>query len=244
MCYYTAHNFSGEDIYQLEHDYVVKWVEPEFEPFFMANGFAHPKLPVITAEGEFKPLSWGLIASWVKDWNDAGIKRKGTLDARFETLHSLPSYRGPVKNGQFCIIPVKGFFEWHHLGKEKYPFFIYPKDRTVFHVAGLYENWMDKETRETHQTFTMVLTEPNERMALVHNSKRAMPAILSRENAKLWLDKNIAYEEKKKLLVPYDQELMADHPISKLITSKTANANSPQVSEPCEYPELVLSGVL
>ena len=92
-----------------------------------------------------------------------------------------------------------------------------------------------------HDTFTIITTRANDRMEWLHNSKKRMPAILDLSDAKVWLDKGISYDEKKKLLEPFDSNLMADHSISKLITSRKENPNSTRVIEPFEYPELALS---
>lgn len=240
MCYYTANNFSSEDIYQLEHDFVLNWEEPDYEPAYVKSGFSHLKQPVITAEKQFTQYRWGLIPSWVKDWASAKTLRIQTLNAIGDTLDSKPSFRGALKSGRFCVIPVKGFYEWHHLGKEKYPHFIYPKDSPYFLLAGLYEHWQNKESNETLDTFTIVTTRANERMEWIHNSKKRMPAILSTQGAKAWLDKELSFEQKKQLLEPYPPELMQDHPISKLITSRTENPNQARVMEPVDYPELHL----
>src|SRR4051812_6262804 len=133
MCYYTASKFSAKEIYQLEHDHVVTWEENEPDEFFMVPGFIHPNLPVITAEKQFKRLRWGLIPSWVKDAE--GVKKIGmqTLNAQSEGIDSKPSFRGAVKAGRFCIVPVNGFYEWHHHSNgQKYPHFIYPKNSPYF----------------------------------------------------------------------------------------------------------------
>jgi putative SOS response-associated peptidase YedK len=241
MCYYVASNLRELERGIIEHDFVLKWQEPSPpETFFVVSGFAHPKLPVITDQKEFKNMRWGLIPSWVKDWESAGKIRVQTLNAISDTIAEKPSYRGALKSGRTCIIPVNGFYEWHHLGEQKYPHFIRPKNSPVFYLAGLYEKWTNQALGETHETFTIVTTAANLRMEWIHNSKKRMPAILNSENAKLWLDTELAPEEKKKLLQPYEVTEMLDHPVSRLITSRKENPNQPAVMEPCDYPELLL----
>jgi putative SOS response-associated peptidase YedK len=231
---------SAAEIFQLEHDFVTRWEEQEAPTeFYVANGFAHPKLPVITAEGNFSYYSWGLIPSWVKDWNLAKDLRVQTLNAIGDTLDKKPAYRSAVSSGRFCVIPVNGFFEWHHhANKQKYPHFIYPAQSSVFLLAGLYEHWTDAAIQEEHHTFTIVTTEANERMSWIHNSKKRMPAILSKEAAQLWLDKTLPFSEKKKLIQALAAEEMCDHSIGKRITSRKENPNVPEVLEKEIYPEL------
>lgn len=238
MCYYIASKLSNEQLVQLEHDFVLNWEENERDDFYMISGFTHPRLPVLTAEGRFAGYNWGLIPSWTKDWTDAKKRRVQCLNAVSETIDTLPSFRNAVSQGQFCIIPVNGFYEWHHSVKEKFPHYIYPKNKQVFYVAGLYEHWHDTTLNETHRTFSICTTGANDRMAWIHNSKQRMPAIMSLQDAKLWLDNNIAFEQKKQLLGPYSSEHMLDHPVSRLIISRRENTNVEAALYPYSYAAL------
>lgn len=240
MCYYTASKLSKKDIYHLEKDFLVKWEEEKVPELFSVSGYDHPKMPVITSEGHFKNYRWGLIPHWVKDWESAKRSRDQCLNSIGEEAQSKSSFRDVIKNAQFCVIPVNGFFEWHHLGKDKYPHYIYPKNEPYFLMAGLYNTWVNKAINEVHDTFTILTTKANERMSWIHNSKKRMPVILDSAGAKLWLDREIAYDGKKHFFNPIDSSLMSDHPISKLITSNKENRNSIDVMKPYEYPELLL----
>ncbi len=146
-----------------------------------------------------------------------------------------------IKNGQFCVVPINGFYEWHDMKGVKYPHFIYPREAPYFLFAGLYNSWTNTAIDEVHDTFTILTTRANERMEWIHNIKKRMPVILSTENARLWLDKSVSYEQKKHLLEPCNVNLHSDHSISKLITSRKEKPNQPAVMKPFEYPELLLS---
>lgn len=238
MCYYTANKLSGKDIFQLEHDFVVNWEEEDREDYFVNSGFSHKKVPVITSDGKFTNYRWGLIPSWTKDFDDAKKRRIQCLNSVSETIETLPSFRNSVKEGKFCIIPVNGFYEWHHGAKEKYPHFIYPKNASMFYFAGIFERWTNKAIGEIHDTFSVCTTPANERMEWIHNSKKRMPAILHLNEAKLWIDRTVAFEQKKKMLVPYPSSEMLDHPVSRLITSRKENTNVEAVMLPFQYPDL------
>ena len=240
MCYYVSSKLSGIEIKKLENDFAMKLEEEEREDYFAVSGFSHPNLPVLTSEGKFKKYRWGLIPSWVKDWDTAKKLSIQTLNAIGSTLDEKPSFRGSIKAGRFCVVPINGFYEWHHHpNKEKYPHFIYPKDKSLFLLAGIYEQWTNKPANEVFDTFTVVTTEANGRMEWIHNSKKRMPTILTTEEAKMWLDNGISFNEKKKLIHPFDESLMVDHTISKLITSRKENPNTDAVMQPFEYPELI-----
>ena len=87
-------------------------------------------------------LRWGLIPSWAKD-ESIGSKM---INARAETLAEKPSFRDAFKKHR-CIIPASGFYEWQKQAKgAKQPFYFHLKDKEVFGFAGLYEQWLDRET--------------------------------------------------------------------------------------------------
>ena len=85
------------------------------------NGFSHPIINAVTEENpnDLQHFLWGLIPSWSK--ND-DIK-KYTLNARYETLKTKPSF----KNAKRCLIFADGFYEWKWLdkrGKKKQKYLI------------------------------------------------------------------------------------------------------------------------
>jgi len=47
---------------------------------------------------------------------------------------------------------------------------------------------VNKETGEIVKSYTIVTTEANELMSEIHNSKKRMPVILSRENENEWIN--------------------------------------------------------
>jgi putative SOS response-associated peptidase YedK len=242
MCYNVTSKLGSKDIEKLAQDLQVIIDLDEVRDYYSVSGFAHTTLPVITAEKRLTAYRWGLIPPWTKDWDKAKVLRSQCLNCIGEEMEGKPSFRGAVKNQQFCIIPLNGFYEWHHYGDQKYPHYIYPKNDKLFYVAGIYEQWTNKAIDEVHNTFSIVTVAANERMSWIHNVKKRMPNILSLDEAKMWIDSGISFAEKKKLIKPYDQDLMADHPVSRLITSRKPgdNPNSPAVYEKFEYPELAL----
>ncbi len=156
------------------------------------NGFTHPLAPVITTsqKDSIQLYSWGLIPSWAKDESF----RKNTLNARIETIDEKPSYRNYIKNR--CLIVVDGFYEWQWLdpaGKDKLQYLITLPNEELFAFAGIYSSWTNKLTGEVINTYSMVTTEANELMAEVHNTKKRMPVILTKENEQDWLNPNVDY---------------------------------------------------
>jgi putative SOS response-associated peptidase YedK len=235
MCYqYSALNKPE----LLEGRFDARFAE-DFHPVFRALSFDLPRLPVITNEKprQISLFHWGLIPFWVKTKKDADEIRVKTMNARGETLFEKPAFRTSADR-RHCLVLADGFFEWRYFHGKNYPYYIRLKDHQPFAMAGLWDQWMDRESEESLYTYTIVTTEANTLMAQVHNKKKRMPVILTRDGERRWIAEDIDKDESKHLLIPYDPVEMEAYSISRLITSKTQNPNVPQVIEPFEYPEL------
>jgi putative SOS response-associated peptidase YedK len=205
------------------------------------SGFTYSKIPVLTAESPEKvqTFNWGLIPKWCKDEVQAKEMRTNTLNAKCETIFEKPSFRGSIGQKR-CLIFVKGFYEWRDYEKKKYPYYIHLKNQPVFTFGGIYESWVNKNTGEIINTTSIITTEANPLMAEIHNSKMRMPLILKGDAMHKWIDPSISKETIVDLMKPFDEKQMAAHTISKIITSRTENSNTPAVKEPFNYPELCL----
>lgn len=129
----------------------------------------------IENEREFSLFKWGLVPRWAKD-ESIGNK---LINARAETLTEKPSFREAFRSRR-CIIPASGFYEWMRAAKgAKQPFYFYLKEKEVFGFAGLWEEWLDKETGEAVETCTIITTEANDVLKPVHDR---MPVILQSDS--------------------------------------------------------------
>ncbi|MCC8154525.1 MAG: SOS response-associated peptidase, partial [Tannerellaceae bacterium] len=192
---------------------IIEIAEEIISETYHINAFNYPRYPIITADQEIQLFNWGLIPYWVKSEEDAKSIRSKTLNARAETLFTKPSYKYSIRNKR-CLIPVTGFFEWRHEGKQKIPYYIHLKDEKIFSMAGIYASWHDTETNSSILSFSQITTEANPLMAWVHNSKKRMPALIHREDEKIWLDPKLTQKEIEGLLQPFDENLMTAYPIS------------------------------
>jgi len=240
MCFSVSSKLSEVQIKQLQKDFKVSYQESVSPQFFVVSGFSFPALPVLDSLGNFKNYYWGFIPHWVKDWNKALQLRQQCLNSISEQAIIKPSFRDALIHRQFCVLPINGFYEWQDFARQKYPYFIYPKSADLFYLAGIYNVWQNKALEEFIPTFTLLTVSANVLMAKIHNTKKRMPVILSKEHALHWLDHNFSFEQKQDLLVPCADNLLGQHTISKLITSRKENSNTPQVMLPYEYPELLL----
>ena len=130
-------------------------------------------------ERELVMLRWGLVPFWAKD---PSIGNR-MINARAETVAEKPSYRNAYKHRR-CLVLADGFYEWQRQGDTKTPYFISLASGQPFALAGLWENWTDKETGESLQTTTLVTTDANQFMAQLHHR---MPVVLEAATATDWL---------------------------------------------------------
>jgi len=218
---------------------------PAYKPYYHISGFAHPQLLVFTNTQPFEPqlFQWGLIPAWVKDEKTAKTIINQTLNARGESIFEKPSFRNAAKHKR-CLIYVNAFYEHHHFNGKTYPFRICMKDASPMILAGLWDEWVNKETAEIIRSFTIVTTKGNTLMAKIHNNPKLdgprMPVILSLEKQDEWLKPIMNDSDKKSienLIAPFDESLLKAYTVGKL-KGKEAIGNIPEIREELIYPEL------
>jgi len=201
------------------------------KPIYFQSAFSLPSWPVIKAEdtGKFVFLKWGLIPFWEKNMESAKKIRLKTLNARFETLTERVSYRLPADKKR-CAVVVDGYFEWKDIAGKKYPYYLYMPEKTPFLLAGVWDRWVNKETKNIFETFSVVTTEAQGIAEEIHNKKKRMPFILDNDNLQIWMDTGSKFNDIKNRLVPSWRELKA-HPVSKLPSSLSKEVNTPLVQK-------------
>lgn len=236
MCYHV----SIPDRTELDDLFDQAVITDEWDTYYNhLSGFSFAKVPVVTAQQPVKlqQMHWGLIPSWVKTEEQAKQSRMNCLNAKSETIFDKPSFRTSILQKR-CLMPVNGFYEWREVNKKKYPYFIHLKQQIAFCLAGIYDEWVYKETGEIVKTISVVTTEANPLMAKIHNVKLRMPLILDKTNMHQWINLNLSKEQITQMMQPYPEANMEAYTISKQITS--ANSNEPSVKTSFDYPELSL----
>ncbi len=173
---------------------------------------------------ELAPLRWGLIPFWAKD-----IKiGNRMINARSETVASKPAFRASFKRKR-CAVLADGFYEWKKVEGGKQPYHIHMKDRRPFVFAGLWDRW-DKGPIEPIESFTILTTRPNDKVAFVHDR---MPVILPPEAIDAWLDPGLNDGSRlADLLQPFDADEMELTPVSKMVNRPSNDA--PQCIDPVD----------
>ena len=229
---------------------MIKELREKLKPFiesqlYHASGYAHPKTLIYADNEPFLPIVsvWGLIPHWVKDNKQRMQFWNNTLNARGETIFEKPSFRDSAKNKR-CIIVLDGFYEHHHFEGKTYPFLIQKKSKEPITVAGLWSEWLDKETGEIINSFTIVTTKAHELLAKIHNNPKLaeprMPVILPDTEIEQWLQPIDSEADKKiieNLVRAYPAEDLEAYTVHKL-RGKNALGNVPEATEAFEYEEL------
>ncbi len=211
--------------------------EEYFGPKYVQSAFEFPRWPVISCDkpDRISMMQWGLIPHWVKDSAAATEIRSRTVNARSETLLEKPAFRHAAAKNR-CLVLADGFFEFREVNGRKFPYYIRIHEGRLFAMAGLYDTWSDKSTGELVNSFSIITTEANSLMAMVHNVKKRMPVILAEEDERVWLSK---LENSKAILKPFPSEKMEAWSVSRLLTSRNPQKNSPETLERFDYPELL-----
>lgn len=239
MCFHKSLNVKAK---QLEERYDAALPAPaDFQPVYHANAYQFPTWPILTHQepGRFQMMHWGLIPHWAKAHDDALEIRTRTINARSETIYDKPSFRSAAQGGKRCLIPVTGFYEWHTIGRKKFPFYISTTDQKIASIAGLWDEWADPETGELSLTYTLLTTDANPLLAAIHNTKERMPCVLTPGAEHAWLHDDLSQTDALALLArQYPASKMHSYSISKRITSRTEPSDVPEVMAPSTYPEL------
>ncbi|MEA1897352.1 MAG: SOS response-associated peptidase [Bacteroidota bacterium] len=236
MCFTVNVNIVKEE---MEKRFGAVLNEPDsYRPSYYYHAFELPLLPVINSnDPSLIPLFyWGLIPSWVKSADMAEKIRYQTFNARAETISQKPSFSRPIKTSR-CLVPVNGFFEWQHKTGKKIPHYIFLPDQDIFSLAGIYDTWLNKITGELVNSFSIITVQANSLMETIHNSKKRMPAILSLEDEKKWLDLDQPINQVLQLLEPYPQDLMEAYSVSPMISKKGVDKNTPKLIQAFSYEQ-------
>jgi putative SOS response-associated peptidase YedK len=231
MCFSVNVNLVKDE---LENRYGASFPDRDrYQPSYYYHAFGLPELPAIClgSADQIKLLKWGLIPSWTRTTGDADVIRYKTFNARAESVRSKPSFLKSFKSKR-CIIPVKGFFEWQHVGNQKIPWYIYHASEEIFSIAGLYDQWVETSTGEIYNTFSIITSDANDLLAVIHNSKKRMPVILDRSDETIWISNMTTADEAFAILRPCPSEVLKAHIIGNLVNSKSANRNAPEVIRP------------
>ncbi|BCJ89803.1 DUF159 family protein [Terrihabitans soli] len=155
-----------------------------------------------SGENALDLLRWGLVPHFAKDMKGGA----SLINARSETVSSTAPFRDAWAKKRRCLIPLKGYYEWRGEKGAKQPLAIALASKEPMALAGLWENWKDKESGLWLRTFTLLTCEPNSAIAEFHHR---MPVIVLAEHQTGWL----AGEDAAGLLKPIASKLLDIRPV-------------------------------
>jgi len=218
MCGRFTRNYTWEQIRAL-YRLTAPAAIPNLQPRFNACP-TDPADTIVEHEGnrELVEMRWGLVPFW---WNKPLKElRLATFNARVETVTTKPFFREPFKNNR-CLMPVSGYYEWQDTPAGKQPWYFTARDGSaVLTIAGLWDEWKNRETGDRLKSCAMIITEPNQFVAKAHDR---MPVLLKPDQFEPWLSGNMGVQELK----PVENDYLQRWAVSKRINSSKADSNDP-----------------
>lgn len=196
--------------------HVEDWKEAELKPNY--NVAPTQVMPVVTETDDGKRhiemMKWGIPRILGKDLVKELINTRA--DKAFGGF-----WRKSVCNRR-CLIPANGFYEWKGLAGNKTPFFIHPKNESLYAFAGIWDTWKSDDGHEI-KTYSIMTTEPNKEMKSIHNR---MPVMLHREDEASWLEpSNDSQDELERLLYPFEDDSLEIYEVSRDVNVVRNNNN-------------------
>jgi putative SOS response-associated peptidase YedK len=214
MCGRATYKLTWEEIVAL-YRLTLGPAPHNFQPRF--NVCPTTTIDAIIAENGKRELiraRWGLVPGW---WKKPLKELKlATFNARAETVDEKPMFRSAFKRKR-CLIPVSGYYEWQDTPGGKQPWYFTARDSSpALTIAGLWDEWTNPETNKPLKSCTMIITEPNEFVAEVHDR---MPVLLTDRQFDPWLTGEAGVE----YLKPAPNDFLQKWPVSKRVNSSRAD---------------------
>ena len=155
--------------------------------------------PVITAHQNdlvLEEKQFSMIPSWSKEKR----VKFATHNARIETIDQKPTWKEPFIK-RHCLVPMTHFIEPIYEGPYAGNLVsISTEDEQFICAAGVWDDWVNKETGEVISSFTIITRDPPKFIDQMGHDR--CPLFLSNETGVEWLHaENKSALELKKLLL-------------------------------------------
>lgn len=178
MCnrYYAPGEKEIEEFWNIGRQNPPKWWEDGLrEVFPRAQGpFIRRAVDDPGYEREAVTGRWSLIPPWAK----SAKLPYSTNNARSEELADKAAFKAAWAKSQRCIIPASSFDEpnWESGKNEWWRF--RRADGTPWSLAGLWNQWIDRESGEVHESYTMLTINADSHplMRRMHKPDSKLPA--------------------------------------------------------------------
>ncbi len=162
------------------------------------------RLDPASGDWRFDAWRWSLLPFWSK----VREPRMSTFNARSETVHSAPAFRGPWRQGQRCLIPLTAWYESARTLGGKGWVRIAPSAPGIT-FAGIWDAWTDRGTGEVVSSFSMLTTAAAPSIVPVHER---MPVIIAESYRERWLSPDTTPDQARRFLHPVEDEFRIEAP--------------------------------
>ena len=140
-----------------------------------------------------------------------------------------PSFRKAIRS-QRCLVIADAFIEGPKKEKLSKPYVVYMRNpaNKPFAFAGIWEDWVNRETGEVVRSFAIITSVTNGLLQKIGHHRS--PIILTPEQESQWLNPDLPLADVTAMLKPFDARLMNAYPISPAI--KTPGANGKELLQP------------
>ena len=141
----------------------------------------HSLSPVITNQG-LKLMKFSLLPSWSKEPK----VKFATHNARIETIDEKATWKVPFQKNH-CLVPISQFIEPIYLNEHAGHMVAFSHaENQILTAAGIYDTWVNKETGEIIESFSIITTEP---AAFIENiGHDRSPIFLKPSSFSAWLN--------------------------------------------------------
>ncbi len=149
----------------------------------MINGLDEQSLPIIT-DSDTKQIQygiWGILPQDFKEDWQVFQNAQNTLNLSLSDIENSNMFSVERR----CVAIVSGFFKTYIHDGELYPFYIYPKSRKPFAIAGIYNI-----TNDGYITFSLLLAKQNLKTPNCKNLGNIVPVALASNHYQKWLSED------------------------------------------------------
>jgi putative SOS response-associated peptidase YedK len=162
---------------------------------------------------------FGITPAWAKQpMNLINARAEGNKNPQNDPMFTggyaifmKPAFKRPLVR-QRCIVIADAFIEWSSITKQPYLIYLRGRERP-FGMAGLYDIWINPETKAEHHSFTIITVPGN---SLIHQLPATrMPVILPKGRETNWLRPSNHLTDILGMLDIFPAERMNAYPISR-----------------------------
>jgi putative SOS response-associated peptidase YedK len=143
----------------------------------------HPA-PVLVRDKDtawLTPMKFSMVPAWSKEPK----VKFATHNARLESIEEKPTWKH-VFVKRHCLVPLTDFIEPIYEGEHAgYMVAFARKDGGMFYAAGVWDEWVNRQTGEVIQSFAIITSDPPDFIARTGHDR--CPVFLNEQYGREWL---------------------------------------------------------